>query len=369
MSNVISFENLLTPISAELPAGVNLRQSAESTKFYYQIKDARLQARAIERNNAANNQFNNDANKFWQIVADFSSHVLAEKTKDLEIAAWLTEAWTRLQGFSGLDNSFKLLKGLIANFWDDIYPEIDEDGVSTKVAAITGLNGVDGNGSLLTPIQMIPLTQGQNPAPFALWNYQQAIELSQIKDAVVLKQKMADGAVSMDMLKSAAMQTSNEFFVQLIQAINSTITSFKELTDLLQQKAGTSAPPSSDIAQLLVNCSQCISFLTKGRVLTTQSQSPVASKDITTNQPMTNESLNKLNSRADAFALIQRVADYFRESEPLSPFAYSLDQIIRWGAMPLPALLAELIPDQKARNNFFLLTGIPPQSVVAENGS
>jgi type VI secretion system protein ImpA len=53
------------------------------------------------------------------------------------------------------------------------------------------------------------------------------------------------------------------------------------------------------------------------------------------------------------------VADYFRQSEPHSPVSYALEQAVRWGRMPLPDLLAELIPDESARTNMLRMTGIP----------
>jgi len=363
MPEIHGLDPLLNPISQEQPTGANLRQTTDLAKFYYQIKDARLQARTIERNNSANGEFNNDANKYWQIVADFSSHVLTEKTKDIEIAAWLTEAWTRLQGFWGLSSGFKLLKELIDKYWDKLYPEPDEEGVATKVAAITGLNGDDGNGSLLMPIQMIVLTQGQSPGPFAVWHYQQALELNQLHDPDALKAKLATGGVSMDMLKLAAAQTRIDFFTDIMQALNQTIANFNELTALLQQKCGDDAPPSSAISQTLALCLQCLNFLAKDRIATSNAKAATAVAD---NSEIINQAAapakKGINDREAAFALIQQAADYFRQHEPLSPFAYSLDQIIRWSGMQLPDLLKELIPDENARTNFFLLTGIsqPP---------
>jgi type VI secretion system protein ImpA len=40
---------LLTPISAEAPAGSDLRQDYSPDSFYYRLRDARSEARAAER--------------------------------------------------------------------------------------------------------------------------------------------------------------------------------------------------------------------------------------------------------------------------------------------------------------------------------
>jgi type VI secretion system protein ImpA len=57
--------------------------------------------------------------------------------------------------------------------------------------------------------------------------------------------------------------------------------------------------------------------------------------------------------------MLSSVAAFFRRTEPHSPLSYSLDQAVRWGRLPLPELLKELIGDQSTRNEFFKLSGIP----------
>ena len=53
-----------------------------------------------------------------------------------------------------------------------------------------------------------------------------------------------------------------------------------------------------------------------------------------------------VRTREDAFRALLQVADYFKRTEPHSPVAYSLEQAVRWGRMPLPELLTELIPER-----------------------
>ncbi|MCV5979182.1 type VI secretion system ImpA family N-terminal domain-containing protein, partial [Escherichia coli] len=69
--------------------------------------------------------------------------ILTNQSKDLEFVAWLIEALTRLYGFRGMGVGYKLATSLIENFWDDLYPMPDEDGIETRISAIIGLNGID----------------------------------------------------------------------------------------------------------------------------------------------------------------------------------------------------------------------------------
>ncbi len=65
-----------------------------------------------------------------------------------------------------------------------------------------------------------------------------------------------------------------------------------------------------------------------------------------------------VQTREDAFRMLLEVADYFKHTEPHSPVAYALEQAVRWGRMPLPDLLTELIPEQATRDTIFKIVGI-----------
>src|SRR5690606_9804639 len=70
-------------------------------------------------------------------------------------------------------------------------------------------------------------------------------------------------------------------------------------------------------------------------------------------------SAGRLQTREDAFRALLQVSDFFRRTEPHSPVSYALEQAVRWGRMPLPELLRELISDESVRNDVFRRTGIP----------
>ena len=63
-------------------------------------------------------------------------------------------------------------------------------------------------------------------------------------------------------------------------------------------------------------------------------------------------------TRETALAQLRDLADFFRRCEPHSPISHHLEEAVRWGQLPLPDLLAELIPDEKARKELFTRIGI-----------
>jgi type VI secretion system protein ImpA len=56
-------------------------------------------------------------------------------------------------------------------------------------------------------------------------------------------------------------------------------------------------------------------------------------------------------TRDDMLRELERVADFFRRSEPHSPLAYTLEEAVRRGRLTWPELLSEVVPDDKAQRH------------------
>src|SRR5579859_2750272 len=155
-TDVIDVDALLAPIPGDAPAGVDLRQDTATDALYTRLRDARAEARTAER--AQENEDGNYAIPAeWRIIADLAYEVLTTHSKDLEIAAWLTEALLRSDGLQGLSAGLQVMKGLVDQYWDDLFPLPDEDGLATRVAPVTGLNGQSGDGTLIQPLRRVAL--------------------------------------------------------------------------------------------------------------------------------------------------------------------------------------------------------------------
>ncbi|HEX8984506.1 MAG TPA: type VI secretion system protein TssA, partial [Bryobacteraceae bacterium] len=140
-------EGLLDPIPGGNPSGENLRYAP----VYDQIKEARR-----EEEEVAQGDWQREIKKAdWVLVIKLAGDVLAKKSKDLQIAAWLTEAMLRREGFAGLKSGLELLRNLIEGFWDTLYPEIEDGDVELRATPL------DWVGSRFEePLKRVPLTRG-----------------------------------------------------------------------------------------------------------------------------------------------------------------------------------------------------------------
>ena len=127
----LDFESLLRPISDEQPGGVELRADTEGRSLFFQVKEAREAARGVERR-ALHGILDDDESPApverpdWQLVRQLATRILTGHSKDLWVCAWLIEALTRLEGFAGLRDGFRLTRELAEIFWDTIHPEQGE---------------------------------------------------------------------------------------------------------------------------------------------------------------------------------------------------------------------------------------------------
>ncbi len=362
---VLDFARLLLPVQGPVAAGVDLRSDSSPNSLYYLIKDARSAARAAERQ-IVMDEDEPSAKPDWRPVLEHAKKALAEKTKDLEIAAYLIEALVRLHGFDGLRDGFRLASGLVEQFWDGLYPLPDEDGLATRVAPITSLNGDDAEGTLIAPIALVPLTEGSSVGPFALYHYQQAQSLGQIQDEQAREKRVKRGAVSLESISRAVTETPASFFVTLVQDLTKCQEEFTKLNALLEEKCGSRAPPSSNLRSALSACLEAINYVARDKLRSAQAQAeletegeqaPVDGSGAAASGGSA-EHGGAIRTREDAFRTLLRVADYFRRMEPHTPVSYTLEQVVRWGRMSLPELLTELIPEDKSRQGFFKQVGI-----------
>ncbi len=362
MTLAIKIEDLVKPISKSNPVGHNLRKDDSPTSLYYKIKDARTRARNIERK-IQQGEADLDATKEWQCVYETAIVILSKHSKDVEIAVWLLESLIRQHEFAGLNFGLQFLYQLLDRYWDDIFPLPDEDGLDTRLAPLVGLNGEDSEGCLIQPINDIPITQGSSVGPFSLWEYQQSLDITKIKDPKVLEKKIEQEAVMPESIKKAVEESTAQFYQELNDNVADCINSFSELNQLLEEKCGKVAPPSSYIKRTLETYQDHIRFIIKDAPFAILSDA--ASKNSTENLSEETSSenheaiiSNNIDSRESALVLLVKIADLLKKTEPHSPIPYLLDRAVRWGNLPFPELLQEMINDEGARKSVYEMSGI-----------
>jgi type VI secretion system protein ImpA len=343
----LDFETLLAPVTGSAGSADTLRRA---------LRVKRQEARAAEE---ACKQWDHLGPDFegqpapqlpdWRGLVAASTQAIATQAKDLWIAAWLIEALTRTDGFAGLRDGFRLVRELVEAYWDTIQPSPveEEEGVEATVRMLGNLNG----DVLVTAIQAIHLTEERGELrPVTSGTYREIDE--QARQQLVAA-------------------TPAEMFQEQFEDVEAAQQEFRRLCEVLEQRCGTNesgyslAPASGEIRDALADCrsklvSLCPSLTTadSAEEAATGEGTGEAQQPGSAAAPSASFVRQAVQSREEAFRVLEGVAEFFRRTEPHSPVSYALQQAVRWGRMPLPELMSELIPEDSARQELFRLTGI-----------
>ena len=289
---------------------------------------------------------------------------LTENTKDLEVAAWLTEGLVRSHGLAGLAAGARVIAGLAEHYWDGLFPLPDEDGMETRVSPITGLNGRDGAGSLMQPLyQLVLFKRRQDDTPVAIYQYQQAEKLSPTN-----KERQA----VFETLEKDARASESRAFGALYADAWAAREAWQAMANVMDAKAGADGPSTTAVRDLL-----------SGIIDITRRYAPaaaVAAVSAPAGEVGVSEAVNAeapesataaaarlprgraraKASREDALRVLGEIADFFRRTEPHSPISYTLDEAVRRGRLTWPELLQEVVADMNTRNGILTMLGIRP---------
>lgn len=362
-SAVPELASLLDPISTDNPTGSDLRNDIAPNAIYQRLRESRTNARNNERAALANGDNNFINRSDWTPVVDLATQLLSSTSKDLEITAWLIEALTRTQGFSGAASGFLLAHQLIERYGPDLHPTPDEEGVATQLAALSGLNGFGSEGALIAPLKSVPLTEGAPPAPFSAWQCEQAFETERIGDHAKRAARGKRGFALRSDIDQAVAETSPAVVTALNDEIQAAVTAFSTYQETLDRYCADSPQPTARLKETLLSIEQTFRHIAGDKIVERHATPTLeaalqAEPDVV---PATAEAILSRQSLADrsaALAQLREVALFFRRTEPHSPISYAVEQAVYWSELSLPELIGELIPDEGAREKFRTLTGI-----------
>ena len=357
-------EALLAPIEGDAPQGVDLREDFSSTSPYNRLRDARSEARDAERGQDAGDADARDPAPLWRTVRELAVKTLTETSKDLEVAAWATEALVRSHGLAGLYAGSKLMAGLAEQYWDGLFPLPDDYGMETRVAPVTGLNGRDGNGSLTQPLYMTTLFNRPDGSPVAFYQYQQSEQLAAL-DAERKQQRIDAGAIPMETLEREARAAGVARFAKLLADARDARDAWQEMASAIDERAGADGPSTTAIRDLLSSIIDAATRFAPAEAAAAVDAGAGAEEGAAASGGGSGFSGITAGAaagatREDALRALGEIANYFRRTEPHSPLSYTLDEAVRRGRMNWPDLLAEVVADVDTRNNILTSLGIRP---------
>jgi len=331
-------DDLLNPIEGPNPSGVNLRYEP----IYDKIKEARREEDQPPPGMAERDRKVADN----PLVIKLTRDVLTNKTKDLQLAAWLTEALLKQQGFAGLKDGLALCFGLTEKFWDTIYPEL-EDGDAQARGAPLGFVGT----RLEIPLKLVPVVEKAN---YSFIDYQQTREVGYEDQAKTddAKKKRAqlikDGKLAPEMFDRAFEETPKKFYAQAEKDLDQCLETLTQLKESCDSKFAEDGPSFGPLRTALEATRHIILQKKREKEPDPVEVAPVqpgadagagvaggsaAVGPVRVGVLLSVETSSEPPDRLDAVRKIAEAAAFLRRREPRSPASYLMLRGLRWGEL------------------------------------
>jgi len=357
-------ELLLLPIQGAAPAGEDLRLDASPQSLYFRLRDARAEARAAERLADNDPALCGAMPTQWSAVHALATEALSTRSKDIEIACWLTECLTRRHGLAGLADGAGCLAGLISRYWDDgLFPASDEQDPESRLVAITGMSGQERDGSLLQPLRKVLLFVRQDGAPVTFWEYERSKDLAALGAQGDKAPRAAAGTVPFSELEASARGHAQASLATLGRDVARAIAAWQVLEEAVGRVATSDATPATGrVRSVLVSLARLVErYVSVEAPAEADPAGHDAAESIEPGVAPPPPSPKPTAASRDAMLdEVVRIAAAFRRNEPNSPLSFTLEEAVRRARLPWPELLRELMPDLAARSAVLNGAGIKP---------
>jgi type VI secretion system protein ImpA len=338
---VIDLTTLLAPIPGEKPTGENVQ--------YLGVHDEIREARRADDTLAKGDWEHEPKVAEWQKVLDLSTESLTNRTKDLQIAGWMVEALVYINGFVGLRDGLKLMSGLHVQFWDQLYPEMDEGDLEARANALSAMDT-----RLEVPLKSATITNGAGGVDYSYLQWEDSVKFDFPENldsldaeaynrfAALKAEAEASNRTTAEAFRKAKDSSRRAFYEQLNTLLNECWAEFQLLDKVMDEKFGRQTPGLGTLKKTLDSIRSLVEKLVKEKRILEPDPSLDAAfgggeGSLTPG--------GALQGRVQALRQLAEVAQYFQRTEPHSPVAYLIQRAIKWGHMPLELWLEEVIKD------------------------
>ena len=329
-----NLKTLLAPISESNPVGDNLYYDP----LYDQIKEARRE----DDPTLSQGVWQIELKKAdWPSVENLCCQALISKTKDLQIAAWLVEAWISMDQLDGVNKGISLIQALSESYWDHLYPTMNDDDIERRLHMYEWLDTAFKNRLVVIPVLQNPL----NSAHITLADWMQANRLDTVSKRSperqkILKQAELKNELTMEKIQQILSACPKELLENLnlgtAKAFNAYENFKKSLDTLLKDN---SRPAMNDLSDSLKELQR---FIKAGIDLSNSEEKqpseeeafPAAHLPTSAVETGSSERTTSLASppptRAAAYKMIGDIGNFLQSIEPHSPAPTLLKRIATW---------------------------------------
>jgi type VI secretion system protein ImpA len=251
-------EDILAPIAGDNPSGIDLRYDTKLL-IYDKIREARRQDDGLAQGDWQSER--KTAN--YPSVVKLAQDTLATVSKDLQLAAWLTEALLATEQYAGLCQGLTLCNTLLANFWETIYPVIEDGDRELRAKPLSWM------GSMLdVPVRSAPLVS----EGYSWFAYKDSRvvgfedQAKTDKDRKTRAKLIEDGKIAPEAFDKAFADTPKAFYLKAEKDLDKCLDGLESLEKFCDEHFEDDAPPFGKLKTALTDVRHTVhSLLEKKR--------------------------------------------------------------------------------------------------------
>ena len=340
----IDTETLFQEISNERPCGEDLEydpafielEAISKGKAEQQIGDTIIEAECAD----------------WPQVKKQSLELLS-RTKDIRVLIFLIRSILYTDDLTDFKDSLALLKRLLQHYWQQIYPQLDEED-NDPTMRINALSTLCNEEAVLHPLRMAPLVRSRMLGRFSL------------RDITIATGEAAPPAdyepVEKTTIDAAFMDADSDELQVTFDAVNEAIDCVNEIEGFVTDQVGvTNATSFSELTDVLKEAQQILSDQLARRDIGKDEEEPIAeaadnetpgaaatistTSCATTSSASSTPSNGQINSREDVIRALEKVEDYYSQHEPASPVPLLISRARKLVHMDFMEIIKNIAPD------------------------
>jgi type VI secretion system protein ImpA len=268
----------------------------------------------------------------WDGILRAAKKTLISESKDLLVAARLTEALTKRHGLAGLADGLVLMRKLVEECWDRLHPKIEDGDLEIRAGPFNWLSD-DGRGARFPhSLRTLPLFRDEQE----FYGYR---DWRMAQDG--------KGKVSRESVEKAINAADRLYCHTLVEDIVRSQAELTALTHTLNERLGSAAPGMTDVRKALDD------ILVLAREVLQRKGGPIVAETPAVNGAASENSTapaakpDRL-TRDDLYGRLTETADLLEKMEPHSPVPYLIRRAVALGSLPFPQLMKAMIREDYA---------------------
>lgn len=336
---ILDFEMLLEPIPGDSPAGSSLGYDVREKLDEYR--------KEINPEDYADDDPTRPPDFVpanWTGIVELCQQTLTDSSKDLLVAARMTEALMSLHGFAGLRDGLHLMRLMLVVCWDRLVPEIeDEDDLDLRAGPFEWMDDPDRGARLPNTVKNVPILPNTQIGYFQ-WAQAQT----------------GEGDVSMADFESAMVAADYADCARIQADILQCTAELQALDKTLDEKLANLSPGFSALRPALTECYTLAKQILDRKAPDEEVAEGEEGAAATGGAPgMGGGGGPRGESREDLYRQLTYVADKLQRLEPHSPIPYLVRRAVDLGSKPFPDLLRSLVRDDSIVSELSREFGIP----------